>query len=405
MQRGMLSLRCLAALAGIAASVACSSGGSSGGNSSGQFIDSPVQGLRYVGPTYSGVTDANGRYSFKPGEEVCFYLGQLELGCAEGRGVLTPLDLVPGYRSDDDPTLNIVRLLMSLDADGDPSNGLDVRGVPDTATGEGIDFMDDLDDFENDQDARDFIAAYGPADNTGDLVDTEDADDHFQNSLEDSDYFEQQLAGTWQYTAFDEGVPTDANDLLIRMSDLDALEADVSEDGEVEFTLARDGESCPHYGYLNGLGRPRGFEINAPIEIEEGAETIYGDYYCGPQGPETLGLVQEGYLYFRMDKLDPEVSYSAEDLLGDWYLMTGEGSQEIYFDEEDLTELAGSIDASGAVNFTAEREYVDEQEQELVEDCSYSGQMVPDKYFMSGTYSCPVGGDGVWSAEMSYFLF
>jgi hypothetical protein len=52
---------------------------------SGQFIDSAAQGLRYVGTTCSGVTDANGHHAFNPGDEVCFFLGQLELA---GSGVL-----------------------------------------------------------------------------------------------------------------------------------------------------------------------------------------------------------------------------------------------------------------------------------------------------------------------------
>ena len=442
MQRGTLSIRGLAVLAAALGAVACSSGGSSGGPQTGQFIDSPVQGLRYVGDTYSGITDADGVYAFEPGDEVCFYLGLFELGCSEASGIVTPLDLLPGYQSGDDPTVNMVRLLMSLDADGDPSNGLDVSNVAEGATGAGIDFFASTAGFEGDMDVQDFVAAYGPAGASGDLVDEGDARDHFQDSLEDNDYFERQLVGDWLYTTWEEGTPTESGPFGIALADLEALDAEVYEDGEVMFTRVQNDENCFHYGDLNGRrrGPPIEIAVNGIGEIEEieRPDIIFGSVSCGedeilagPGDGEFLvnGLIAIGYATFRMDKLDPSITFTDEDLTGYgyWYLMTTDGSREVYFgnDEPQLPLFAAAVEggvvangeipgggeatsplitASGAVSFTLEQETFDEQSEEFgFEECSYEGQMSPDKYFMSGNYTCPSGNDGVWTGEMGYF--
>jgi len=60
----------------------------------GVFSDSPVAGLSYTTPTVSGVTDADGLFTYRDGETVVFSIGNLALPEVVGAGFVTPLDMV-----------------------------------------------------------------------------------------------------------------------------------------------------------------------------------------------------------------------------------------------------------------------------------------------------------------------
>ena len=100
----------------------CGGGGSSdnnGGSSTetGTFVDAPVQGLSYSTATQSGKTDVNGTYKFKKGETVTFKIGELVLGKALAKPIVTPLTLA-GDTNVSNPSpkaVNIARILQSLD--------------------------------------------------------------------------------------------------------------------------------------------------------------------------------------------------------------------------------------------------------------------------------------------------
>ncbi|HEB66308.1 MAG TPA: hypothetical protein ENI93_00005 [Gammaproteobacteria bacterium] len=92
----------------------------------GQFKDSNTAGLHYDTGTRSGITDEAGWFSYEPGEKVVFAVGNVVLGSAPGKPVVTPQDLVPGGGSGDTEVLNRVRFLMMLDADGNPDNGITI---------------------------------------------------------------------------------------------------------------------------------------------------------------------------------------------------------------------------------------------------------------------------------------
>ena len=101
---------------------------------SGVFVDAIVSGLDYSTPTQSNVTDAIGQFNYMSGETVTFSIGGILLGSATGGSVLTPLDLVPSATGTNDPrVLNIVRLLLSLDDDGNPDNGITISPTFQTA--------------------------------------------------------------------------------------------------------------------------------------------------------------------------------------------------------------------------------------------------------------------------------
>lgn len=92
----------------------------------GQFKDANVAGLHYASGGQSGVTDSEGRFTYEVGEPVTFSLGGVVLGEAESKSVVTPIDLVERGSSSSVPVLNIVQLLLLLDEDGDPFNGISI---------------------------------------------------------------------------------------------------------------------------------------------------------------------------------------------------------------------------------------------------------------------------------------
>jgi hypothetical protein len=129
-------------------------GGSGGGDgttatatetvSTGVFIDSAVEGLQYETATQSGTTNSLGEYDYLAGETVTFSIGGIVLGSTIAGPVVTPLSLVPDATSAINPVVtNIVRLLLSLDSDGDPDNGITISSEVTTAANDlAVDFSE-----------------------------------------------------------------------------------------------------------------------------------------------------------------------------------------------------------------------------------------------------------------------
>ncbi len=93
----------------------------------GVFLDSAVAGLTYRSATLRGLTDARGAFQYREGEWVVFSVGDLELGRAMGRPVVTPLDLtIDGYHQARHVTANVCVFLQTLDADRNPRNGIEI---------------------------------------------------------------------------------------------------------------------------------------------------------------------------------------------------------------------------------------------------------------------------------------
>ena len=137
---------------------ACSDGGSSSSEPNeqqGVFIDSAVEGVTYTTPTRSGTTDSNGTFAYLFGEVVTFSIGGITLGSAVGQPQLTPIDLVPGaIDATDQQVTNILRFVQSLDADSDPSNGINIPAAAlANAVGQTLDFNQATVAFEADANA------------------------------------------------------------------------------------------------------------------------------------------------------------------------------------------------------------------------------------------------------------
>lgn len=145
---------------------ACGGGGGGGGDNSfppltGTFYDSEVSGLRYRAEKYSGTTNSLGQFTYYPGDEIEFLIGDKIIGITKGRQAITPVDVVNDWYSKvaddysiegrnntfvenntdedsdnpiytlsstqkDQAVINLVRMLMTLDSDGNPDNGIHI---------------------------------------------------------------------------------------------------------------------------------------------------------------------------------------------------------------------------------------------------------------------------------------
>ncbi len=92
------------------------------GSNTGILTDAAIQGVSYrTSSGVTGITGANGAYQFNPGDTVVFTLGGLTLGSVTATGIITPIDLAGG---DAIRLQNLLVLVQSLDADGNPGNGI-----------------------------------------------------------------------------------------------------------------------------------------------------------------------------------------------------------------------------------------------------------------------------------------
>jgi len=142
-------IRNLVFLSGIILLGGCSSdgGGSNDGAATGTFVDSAVIGIEYQTPTQSGITNDRAEFRYQPGEQVTFKIGDLVLGTAPGGEMITPVDLVAGATGTDNQTVrNLLIFLQSLDADADPSDGIEITAAVREAiagAGDSLDFSAD----------------------------------------------------------------------------------------------------------------------------------------------------------------------------------------------------------------------------------------------------------------------
>lgn len=183
---------------------ACGGGGGSNSSSpdntlTGVFIDSPVQGLRWVSGGVEGTTDAAGTFRYKSGATVQFYVGDILLGEATGDSILTPIDLIAGASDSSNFTVtNIIRFLMSLDDDDTPSNGIEIiEAVVDLTQGETVNFAQSTSDFTDAGDIRILVANLTAARNSGarPLTAVSDAQSHFSSSM--GSLITGTYSGTW----------------------------------------------------------------------------------------------------------------------------------------------------------------------------------------------------------------
>ncbi|TLM75636.1 hypothetical protein ACONUD_16300 [Microbulbifer harenosus] len=152
----------------------------------GFLIDSAVGGIGYrtesVGQDSLVTTGDDGLFLYREGESVTFYIGDLKFPTVRARPTITPIDLAGGNLPvGDQVVINMTRLLLSLDKDGNPSNGISIDNMA-LQAGYALDFSTDSTTFESD--SATLVANSGSG--TTSLVPESDAVSHLQASLDSS---------------------------------------------------------------------------------------------------------------------------------------------------------------------------------------------------------------------------
>lgn len=176
--RGLLTSIVLSMSVAVLASC---SGSDSDDPETGVFIDSAVEGLYFITTSGHGTTDADGTFTYLPGEVVTFYIGDILIGYAEGQSILTPLDFVPEAEDASHPEVtNILRFLQSLDEDNNPDNGITISELTITqAESQTLDFELSEAEFETAANALLSVLTGGEV---IELIDVADALEHFNGT-------------------------------------------------------------------------------------------------------------------------------------------------------------------------------------------------------------------------------
>ncbi len=86
----------------------------------GYYLDSVVQGADYICGTQKGVTDEEGKFTFEKGKECTFELAGIKLRTLAADELFDNVKVV-------ETNASVAALLQTVDADGDPSNGITIR--------------------------------------------------------------------------------------------------------------------------------------------------------------------------------------------------------------------------------------------------------------------------------------
>lgn len=95
----------------------------------GYFRDAPVTGVEFRTETQLGFTGEGGSFKYLEGETVQFDIGTLHIGSTKASRIITPFDMTSFLSVEHDKNTNMVRVLMSLDEDENPDNGIEISKV------------------------------------------------------------------------------------------------------------------------------------------------------------------------------------------------------------------------------------------------------------------------------------
>ena len=147
----------------------------------GIFLDSAVEGIQYRTATQSGKTNAKGEFAYYPGESVTFSIGSVELPAVLALATITPLSIAKTTDVNHQLVSNIVVFLQSLDADGNPANGITIPPGAAAAASTSINFDVTTAAFAANTTVATLVANSGSTNKT--LVAAATATAHFQNTL------------------------------------------------------------------------------------------------------------------------------------------------------------------------------------------------------------------------------
>ncbi len=325
------TLALAASISSIALLAGCSNGSPSSGSSGstttgstqtetekGVFVDSPVAGINYVTAPggQQGQTNEVGEYDYTPGDTVTFSIGGIELPAVEATGRITPADMGSGATdwSTDSTVINILRLLQTLDEDGNPDNGITITAAIHTALQDiAIDPTLSEADFETQANS-----ALGKT-----LIDKIVAIEHFKSSQAGD------LTGSWVYEEDNGNI-----NVLTFFNGDEYLIVHSQDDGDEQ--TAGSGEYGT-YTWDSATGE-------LTLVVDPGGNTDGSGGLAGNDASTTWTMqLIDGALALSMD--DERIVFEAvrndrDSLVGSWYL--GEGS----FDGKDFNNVLTILDDS-----------------------------------------------------------
>jgi hypothetical protein len=173
----------------------------------GVFLDSPVRFIDYTTKNTAGnitredQTNAEGQYEYTEGETVTFSIGALMFPPVKATGVVTPLDIADTDNPNDTKAVNMVRLLQTLDQDGDPSNGITITETAKAAASQVVSADPEVNVFSLTE--SEFVASVDSLVKDGgqdtpvtELVSTEQAVTHFEETLTENNVTFDPVDGT-----------------------------------------------------------------------------------------------------------------------------------------------------------------------------------------------------------------
>lgn len=145
----------------------------------GFFIDSPVQGLTYTSSSHSGTTDALGRFDYEAGESIIFSIGDINLPAVTASKAIHVSDLYSGGLSDT-ATINLARLLLTIDSDSDSDNGIQLSSTITSSAANSA--LSNLNFSDSDAAFQSAVLSYA-----GNLVSVVDATDHITETKKEAE--------------------------------------------------------------------------------------------------------------------------------------------------------------------------------------------------------------------------
>ncbi|WP_153912572.1 hypothetical protein [Shewanella sp. TC10] len=136
------------------------------------FIDSEVAGLEFRCGDDSGLTDANGEFTFIENSSCNFKLGGFDIGTTsqltEADSIVTPYDIA----ETSEKGVKIASLLQTVNVNGDPDNGIDVTGFDGGVLPDNLLSLDDDEFIEQLEESTGLVA-----------VSLDDAKEHLDNNV------------------------------------------------------------------------------------------------------------------------------------------------------------------------------------------------------------------------------
>ncbi len=91
-----------------------------------------ISGLNYTTASQNGSTSNNGEFSYLPNENITFSIGDIRFDTINAQNINSLFELAQTHIISDTRYINMARLLYTLDADGNPNNGIQISALTHT---------------------------------------------------------------------------------------------------------------------------------------------------------------------------------------------------------------------------------------------------------------------------------